>query len=89
MDIQTIYERQCSRVYRIAMLYLKNTSDAEDAVQNIFLKYMEKKPSFCDENHEKAWFITVTGNYCKDILRTFWRRKVDFVELPGTGRTAE
>ena len=82
MDIQTIYERQCSRVYRIATLYLKNTSDAEDAVQNIFLKYMEKKPSFCDENHEKAWFITVTGNYCKDILRTFWRRKVDFVELP-------
>ena len=54
MDIQTIYERQCSRVYRIAMLYLKNTSDAEDAVQNIFLKYMEKKPSFCDENHEKV-----------------------------------
>lgn len=82
MDIQAIYERQCSRVYRIAMLYLKNTADAEDAVQNIFLKYMEKQPTFHDLNHENAWFVTVARNHCKDTLRAFWRRKVDFSELP-------
>ena len=40
--MREIYERQHKRVYRLAMLYLQNVSDAEDAVQNIFVKYMEK-----------------------------------------------
>ena len=82
MDIQAIYERQYSRVYRIAMLYLKNSSDAEDVVQSIFLKYMEKQISFQDLDHERAWFITAVRNQCKDVLKNFWRRKVDFGELP-------
>lgn len=80
--MREIYERQHKRVYRLAMLYLQNVSDAEDAVQNIFIKYMEKEIAFKDESHEEAWFITVTRNYCKDQLRNFWKRKVDFGEIP-------
>lgn len=64
------------------MVYLKNTSDAEDVVQHIFLKCMEKEMYFQDENHETAWFLTVTRNYCKDILKSFWRRHVDVGDLP-------
>ena len=82
MDIQAIYERQYSRVYRIAMLYLKNSSDAEDVVQSIFLKYMEKQTIFENSDHERAWFITAVRNQCKDVLKNFWRRKVDFGDLP-------
>lgn len=77
MKIQEIYERQGSRVYRIAMLYLKNVSDAEDIVQNIFVKYMERPVEFADGEHEKAWFITAARNECRDVLRNFWRRRVD------------
>jgi len=39
MNIQEIFERQHKSVYRIAMLMLNNQADAEDAVQNIFIKY--------------------------------------------------
>lgn len=85
MDIQALYERQCGRIYRIAMLYLKNSSDAEDAVQTIFLKYMEKPVTFRDSEHEKAWFITAARNRCRDMLRSFWRKKVDLGELPEGG----
>lgn len=76
MNIKEIYDRQFSRVYRIALLFLKNTADAEDAAQNIFLKYIEKSVVFRDEEHEKAWFITVTRNYCKDVLKSFWHRNM-------------
>ena len=41
--MEELFKRQCSRVYRVAMIYLKNASDVEDAVQNIFPKYMEKE----------------------------------------------
>ncbi len=82
MDIRTIYDRQYERVYRVAMLYLKKPSDAEDVVQNVFIKYIERPVSFEDLEHEKAWFITVTRNKCKDVLKNFWRSRVDFIPVP-------
>lgn len=85
MDIQELYKRQCDRVYRVALLYLKSPHDAEDAVQNVFLKLMRQPVQFDNPAHENAWFITVTKNYCKDFLKSFWKKKVvlgDFMEPP-------
>lgn len=90
-QLQEIYERQVSRIYRIALLYLKNTADAEDAVQTVFLKYMEKGIAFRNLEHEKAWFIVTTRNYCKDVLKNFWKKNVDYKEAPEqqSGETTE
>ncbi|MBQ7093253.1 MAG: sigma-70 family RNA polymerase sigma factor, partial [Clostridia bacterium] len=74
MDFKQIFERQSDRVYRLAYLYLKNAPDAEDAVQNIFVKYISRPVDFESDSHENAWFITVTRNYCKDFFRSFWRK---------------
>lgn len=82
MNLQKLFERQHKRIYRIAMLMFNNASDAEDAVQNVFLKYIEKGIEFTDEEHENAWFITVTRNYCKDQLKSYWRRQVEMREIP-------
>jgi RNA polymerase sigma-70 factor (ECF subfamily) len=82
MNLQEIYPRQHQRVYRMAMLYLKNIQDAEDVVQTVFLKWIQREVDFQSEEHENAWFITVTRNCCRDLLRTFWRRKVDLGEIP-------
>lgn len=64
-DLKIIYDRECDRIYRIAMVYLRNVCDAEDAVQAVFVKLLEKPQCFEDEEHEKAWFILVTKNYCR------------------------
>lgn len=82
MNLQEIFERQHKRIYRIAMLMLNNEADAEDAVQNIFIKYYEKGIEFTDGEHENAWFITVTRNYCIDVLRSYWKKQVDFGDIP-------
>lgn len=89
MDLKEVYERQNRRVYRFAMLYLKNVQDAEDAVQNIFLKFIEKGVVFENEAHENAWFIAVTRNYCKDVLKAFWRRNVDLGDIPEVSSSEE
>ncbi len=83
MEYQTLYETYYTMVYRLSLLLLKNPQDAEDAAQTIFLKVIEKKPSFTDADHEKAWLLTVTRNYCRDIQRSFWHRKrTDMEQLP-------
>lgn len=56
-------------LYRICIIMLKNDADAQDAVQETFIAYMQKSPSFSDSEHEKAWLITVASNKCRDILR--------------------
>lgn len=56
-------------LYRISLVILKNESDAEDAVQETFLKYLQKKPEFVSPEHEKAWLSKVAVNKCRDILR--------------------
>ena len=80
--VKEIYDREYQRVYCIAMIYLRNIHDAQDAVQNVFIKLLEHPKSFEDEEQEKAWFITVTKNYCKDILKSSWKRKIDLGEIP-------
>ena len=45
-DLKIIYDRECDRIYRIAMVYLRNVCDAEDAVQAVFVKLLEKPQCF-------------------------------------------
>lgn len=78
-----IYCRNADRIYRICLMQLKSVSDAEDAVQSVFLKYLKKPVEFSDINHEKAWFIVAAQNYCRDVLKCWWRsRRTDLEKLP-------
>lgn len=61
-------------VLRIAYTYLKNRADAEDIVQDVFLRIIDKKPMFNDENHEKSWLIRATINMCKNKVNMFWNK---------------
>lgn len=82
-ECQTLYEQYYTMVYRLSLLLLKNTQDAEDAAQTIFLKVIEKQPVFADEEHTRAWLLTVTRNYCRDVQRSFWHKKrTDMEHLP-------
>lgn len=57
-------------LFRMALAILGDRAGAEDAVQDTFLRYLEKRPDFADANHEKAWLLRVTANTCKSRLRT-------------------
>jgi RNA polymerase sigma-70 factor (ECF subfamily) len=61
-------------LHRLAFTYLRNTQDAEDVTQEVFLQYLKSAPEFRDGEHEKAWLIRVTINRCKNILRSGWLR---------------
>lgn len=74
--IEDIYHRNVDRMYKICYLFFKgNKSDIEDAIQSIFIKVMEKDVHFENLNHEKAWFIVATNNYCKNKVKHWWNKK--------------
>ena len=78
-QIREIYERQIDRAYRIAMIYTGDPHDAEDIAESVFLTMIEKKITFENEEHEKAWFITSVRNRCRDLHKSSWRGKVQLV----------
>ncbi len=77
-------EKYGDMLYRISLLILKNTADAEDAVQETFIKYFTKAPEFADGEHEKAWLITVATNKCRDMIRYRTRHETESEELLNT-----
>lgn len=68
-------DRYADTVRRICMIHLKNHADTEDIFQNVFLKYVLSTTVFESEEHEKAWFIRVTINACRDLLKSFFRNR--------------
>lgn len=75
-------ERYGDTVRRLCMIHLKNEADTQDIFQTVFLKYLLHDKPFASQEHEKAWFIRVTINACKDLLKSVFRsRTVPLEEL--------
>ena len=60
-----------NKLYVTAYNLCNNPSDAEDIVQETFMKYLKKKLIFANEEHEKAWLLRVTINLAKDYNKSF------------------
>ena len=78
-DARRAVEEYGNSLYRLCTVMLKNREDAQDAVQESFLRYMTKAPVFDNPDHEKAWLIRVASNICKDMLR--YRRHSSLLNL--------
>lgn len=84
-DTRAVYEREFNTVWHICLAYMRNNAEAEDALQETFLRYMKytgnKKDAFDDgdpvvtEKRIRAWLIVTAGNVCKDQLKSWWRKR--------------
>lgn len=68
-------------LFKIAFLYVGNSADAEDILQDVFTKYLSGKYSFKDACHEKAWFIRVTQNKSLDFLKRKGRKNISLEDI--------
>lgn len=57
-------------VFRVAYNYLHSSMEADDVTQNVFLKLLQARKTFLDDEHVKSWLIRVTINECKNIVRS-------------------
>ena len=79
-------DRHADMVRRLCLIHLKNQADSEDVFQTVFMKYVLSSAVFENEEHEEAWFIRVTINACRDLLRSFFRSRTvpldELIDLP-------
>ncbi len=75
-EYERILRLYSNDIYRIALLKLKNVSEAEDVFQNVFIKLYTCDNSFESDKHIKAWLLKVTVNECINVLKSSWNSKV-------------
>lgn len=63
------FKTYSNMILRIAVQNTKNYHDAEDTVQEVFIRLAKNENAFLDESHKKAWIIRVTVNICRDMNR--------------------
>ena len=68
-NFEMIYDRYSALLYRLSLSHLQSAHDAEDAVHDVFAKYISEPRQFKDKEHEEAWFVKITVNHCRDLLR--------------------
>jgi RNA polymerase sigma-70 factor (ECF subfamily) len=71
-----LVDRYHDTVFRVAYAACGQQADAENIMQDVFLRYFGRRPQFASDEHAKAWFLRVTMNCCKSHLGSYWRRNV-------------
>ena len=75
--VDEVVKQHENKLFRTALAILGGAADAEDVVQDAFVRLFEKQPRFESDAHETAWLIRVTVNLCKSRLRSHWWKKTE------------
>ena len=82
--IEEAVRKYSDMIYRLALAKTGNPHDAEDLMQEVFLKLVTYGKTFNDEEHRKAWLIRVTINSGKNLMR-----KASLTKMPSTEEICE
>jgi RNA polymerase sigma-70 factor, ECF subfamily len=69
-----LYERYKHRLFAFAKACLKNTEDAEDAVQEVFIRICKSAKTYQPHGRFKSWIFQIAANRIKTIAAS---RKLD------------
>lgn len=83
IDIEDVVREYTTLVYRVAMVKMKNQADAEEIVQDTFLRLcsqVKKGITFESREHLKAWLLRVAVNRGLSVLTSAWYKKTEGME---------
>lgn len=83
--LRELYEKTSSAVYGFALSILKNQHDAQDVMQEVYVKVYENAPQYVNRGKPMAWVLTITRNLSLMKIRENGR----FEQMDGKEGTTE
>ena len=80
LHIEELFNKYADMVYRICKRYAKSREDAEDMVQNVFLKVHKNLNNFHNNSSIMTWIYRIAVNTCIDELRSQKSRDLEVIE---------
>lgn len=75
MVFEEIFNTHKERVFSLCFRYLQQEQEAEDAVQEVFVKVFYKIDTFKAESQIGTWIYRIAINHCLDILKSKKRKQ--------------
>lgn len=72
---ERLVDAYADAILRLSYTYLKNTDDAQDVCQTVFVKLLTEPRQFESAEHERAYVLRMASNACKDLLKSPWRKR--------------
>ncbi|GHU82643.1 DNA-directed RNA polymerase sigma-70 factor [Clostridia bacterium] len=72
--VQQAMDAHGAMIYRLAYARTLNHADAEDVLQEVMLRLVQRDTAFDSAQHEKFWLLRVTGNLSLHVVQSAWRR---------------
>src|SRR5438093_12204369 len=73
-EFGAIYEEHSRQIYYLALRFLGDPTQAEDATHDVFLKAYRKLGQFRGESAMRTWLYRITINHCKNLLQSWHQR---------------
>lgn len=70
------YQMYSQDLFNVAYGYTRSIQDAEDIVQNVFIKLLQYDKEFKTSNDEKYWLIRVTINESINFVKSSYKKKI-------------
>ena len=71
------FKKHSDMVYRLAVARVKNKYDADDILQEVFLRFIKAKDKVENEEHLTALLIRITINCSKSMLTSSWFKRTE------------
>lgn len=68
-EFKELFRLYSKDIFNYSHSLLKNKDDAKDAVQDVFIKFIETQSTFRGECSLKTWLLVITRNYCYKRLK--------------------
>lgn len=88
-NFKEIYKQHSKYVFNVALSVLKNTKDAEDIMQDVFIKFFENMDNFRGEANIKTYLYKMTINKSIDYIRKQAGRREKLVKVFETNIKSE
>ena len=79
--LEALYARPRPAVYALALSIVKNAHDAEDVMQDVYVRVWQGAGNYRGQGTPMAWLLTVTRNLALDCRR--WQAKLEPLDLEG------
>lgn len=80
VDLDRAVDQYSDMIYRIAMSYTKNETQAQDVFQETFLRLVKYRDTIESEEHLKAWLIRVAVNCSKTEVTSTWNKTTEGID---------
>lgn len=75
-ELEEMMQQHTERLIRLAFYYVKDLQNAEDIVQDVFIKFYDNQQNYEERGELRAYLSRLVINKSKDYLRSWTYRKI-------------